>query len=382
MTTGFARVTESLLARLCDRYEFHHLAVNYNGDPHGLSWNLYPAITGGDICGVGRVAELYVAVKPEFVFIVSDPWVVADHLKAIYKVDPDARVIAYCPVDGAPLNPKWFAQAGKLERLVAYTEYGRGEIEKALPSGQEPVLEVVPHGVDVSQFYSLESGGYAAKVRLGLIKDGDPEPFIVLNANQNQPRKRIDLTIRGFAQFAQEVTGDVRLYLHMGGQSEIGWDIIRLSERFGVEDRLVLSGPPKKRHPELSVDMLNLIYNACDVGINTAGGEGWGLVSFEHAAVGRAQIVPRHTSCAEIWDGAAELLEVREVVTQPRTNHDFSFTSAHDVAKAIDTLYRDPARREEVARRCCAVSRNEEYSWDVIAVRWAQLFQEACCQTT
>jgi len=32
---------------------------------------------------------------------------------------------------------------------------------------------------------------------------------------------------------------------------------------------------------------LNIVYNACDIGINTSVREGWGLVSFEHGGYGR-----------------------------------------------------------------------------------------------
>jgi hypothetical protein len=53
---------------------------------------------------------------------------------------------------------------------------------------------------------------------------------------------------------------------------------------------------------------LNLLYNACDVGINTSMGEGWGLVSFEHGAAGAAQVFPDHTACTELWSGRAELI--------------------------------------------------------------------------
>ena len=59
---------------------------------------------------------------------------------------------------------------------------------------------------------------------------------------------------------------------------------------------------------DLSDADLNRLYNACDVGINTSMGEGWGLVSCEHGAAGAAQIVPDHTGCAELWRGRGELI--------------------------------------------------------------------------
>ena len=55
--------------------------------------------------------------------------------------------------------------------------------------------------------------------------------------------------------------------------------------------------------------MLNIIYNAADVGVNTCKGEGHGLVNHEHAACGVAQVVPNHTSLKEIFEGAGVLIE-------------------------------------------------------------------------
>ena len=65
--------------------------------------------------------------------------------------------------------------------------------------------------------------------------------------------------------------------------------------------------------PNVEVDMLNTIYNACDVGVNTCKGEGWGLVNFEHAACKVAQVVPNHTSCKEIFEGYGQLIDCNHV---------------------------------------------------------------------
>jgi D-inositol-3-phosphate glycosyltransferase len=62
-----------------------------------------------------------------------------------------------------------------------------------------------------------------------------------------------------------------------------------LVERFELKERVYLNplagGVVDDRQ-------LNLLRNACDVGINTSMGEGWGLAGFEHGATGAAQIVP------------------------------------------------------------------------------------------
>ena len=71
-------------------------------------------------------------------------------------------------------------------------------------------------------------------------------------------------------------------------EKDLGWHIKELLEtelrRRGVDptQRVALT-PNMNYHAAPPDEALNLIYNACDVGINTANGEGWGLVPFEHA---------------------------------------------------------------------------------------------------
>src|SRR5262249_15522899 len=144
-------------------------------------------------------------------------------------------------------------------------------------------IEVIPFGVDAETFYPMSSATDIAKSQLGVLPDTQiPGSFIVLNANRNQPRKRIDITLKAFSIFAKDKPDNVKLYLHMGVQ-DLGWHIVKVARRFGIEERIIVSdsGGPS---PSLGDEDLNSIYNACDVGINTASCEGWGLVAFEHAA--------------------------------------------------------------------------------------------------
>jgi len=120
-------------------------------------------------------------------------------------------------------------------------------------------------------------------------------------------------------------------------------------------------------------DALNLLYNACDVGINTAMGEGWGLVSLEHGAAGAAQIVPDHTACAELWRGRAELIPAARSYIPEFSPLEMGEVSAEGVAQALEALYRDPARRQELARAAVSVAQNPAHSWDVITRQFDDL---------
>jgi D-inositol-3-phosphate glycosyltransferase len=111
---------------------------------------------------------------------------------------------------------------------------------------------------------------------------------------------------------------------------------------------------------------VNLLYNACDVGINTSMGEGWGLVSCEHGAAGAAQIVPDHTACAELWRGHAQLIPLARSYIPEFSPLEMGEVSAQGVATALDALYSDPVRRQELARAAVASAQNPAYSWDEI----------------
>jgi glycosyltransferase involved in cell wall biosynthesis len=114
-------------------------------------------------------------------------------------------------------------------------------------------------------------------------------------------------------------------------------------------------------HPQVDDERLNLIYNACDVGVNTARAEGWGLVSFEHAATGAAQVVPGHGACLELWSDAGVLLPVANDDRGP---------GAEAVADALGRLYDDGSLLCEWSARAFSHATADRFSWTVIAKQW------------
>ena len=119
---------------------------------------------------------------------------------------------------------------------------------------------------------------------------------------------------------------------------------------------------------------LNLLYNACDVGLLTSMGEGWGLVSFEHGAAGAAQIVPDHSACTEIWSGRAEMVAPARRYIPEFSTLEMGEVSAEGTAQALNNLYCDPQRRQHLAQAAYEAAQNPDYSWDAIAERFDDLF--------
>ena len=387
--TGYSRVIRSIFSHLHSRLTINQLALRFDGDPHDYPWKLYPAHTGGDPYGFRRLPTLIARLRPDIVFILTDISYQTRYM-GVLKVTPgDFRVVIYSPIESGPVTCELMEKLAGVSRYVVYTRYARQEVEATLERLQKrgstfsrPILDIIPHGVDSTTFHPLAlrdaRDGKTRRMRARkLLFPGQPElhdAFIVLNANRNQPRKQIDLTMKGFACFAAGKPSNVKLYLHMGIEDR-GWNVIVLAHSLGIADRLILTSD-ENSHPELSLDRLNLLFNACDVGINTASGEGWGLVSFEHAATRAAQIVPRHTSQIELWQGAAEWAEPVMTLTNTGILNEAHIVSPESIASALERLYADADYREMMATKAYENSRKNIYRWEIIAEQWQGLFEE------
>lgn len=390
--TGLTRVMHSIMRRLADRHEIHYLGIGYSGEiirDRGLT--IYPTNPrGGDVFAAFQAARLIEEINPALVFILHDIWCFDHYLRILGPYRDRLKIACYIPLDGRISNENDAASLEQADRVVVYTQFARKEFEGAFDrlrarrgSGVFPAVDVIPHGVDRHRFHpfpDLRQASFASparteakrKVFAGL-QDLD-HSFVVLNASRFDKRKRVDLTVEGFAGFAADKPANVRLCLHhaIGGEPER--DQIRsLVERFGLAERVYLNplagGVVDDRE-------LNLLFNACDVGINTSMGEGWGLVSVEHGAAGAAQIVPAHSACAEIWSGRAEMIPPARSYIPEFSSLELGEVSVDGVAQALDNLYCNPQRRQQLAQAAFEAAQTPEYSWDAIAERFGDLFTE------
>lgn len=381
--TGFARIMHGILGPLTESWNVHLYAVNHHEDRLDGAWTIHGNPRTDDPSGVKRYHQLVRQLEPDVVFFMGDLWFCALYAPNPANTDPRPFHVAYCPVDGEFDKPDYLDALASFDRIVLYNEFGRDEILKACSLPTES-LRVVPHGIDLHDFHPLDADArpfvdrrHAKRVLFGG-DSGLEDSFLVLNANKNQPRKRLDLTLEGFARFARGKPSDVLLYLHTSACDGHA-DIRKMASFYGVSDRLVVTEGFEDGHPAVDSDRLNLIYNACDVGINTSTGEGWGLVSFEHAATGAPQIVPRHSACTELWEGAALLLPPRTFETHAAFAMRRGEVEPDDVAKALERLYSDREFRAAMGKAAFLRANRSDYSWNCIAEQWRAIFQEGLC---
>lgn len=386
--TGFARVIRSIFEPLRDDFELHQLATRYDGRPHDYPWKLYGAAKGESVYGYDQIVPLVEEIEPAIAFLLYDIPFQIPYAEELRKATPRPEVVIYSPVESGPIAPEMLRRLHGVSRYVLYTEYGRGEIAKSLervraqePHFRFPEPDVIPHGVDTRRFYPLgddrgEIPARRVEARRAMKLDDEEHlgAFIVLNANRNMPRKRIDITMQGFAQFAKDKPANVKLYLHMATEDS-GWNVLILAKRYGIYDRLIMTQADNSR-PQFSDEQLNLLYNACDVGITTTTGEGWGMVSFEHAATRAAQIIPRHTSLAGLWADAAEFIDPVMKLTYPGNLTDAHIVTPEGVAASLQRLYEDRDYRDSLAGAAYRNATRPELDWGSIAARWKRLFDE------
>ena len=378
--TGFARVTENVLARIKDRYDIYVLGCNWHGDPSPLQaeYQMFPASNAYQTApfGEARIREITEHVKPDVIFTINDCWIINNQWAQIRDLREQIgfKFVGYFPMD----SYGWYGCLNdtmeEWDAAICYTKFGA---EETLNAGVKKPIWVIPHGVTPGQFYPKDKAECRKQLNL------DPNDFIVFNGNRNQFRKRIDLTISAFAKFAVN-RPDAKLYLHMG-QKDQGWDIMPLfareMSRQGLDPngRIIMS-TPTNGGPNVPVDLLNTIYNCADVGINTCKGEGWGLVNFEHAACRVAQVVPDHTSCKEIFDGYGKL--IRNLHADVDTNFGRIMPCPDDnhLAQILGELYQDRAELDRVAQACYERVTDPCFNWDTVSSDFVEVFTEVLAQ--
>lgn len=372
--SGFSRVSHSIIENLPDNdYEVHHLAVNYRGDPFETKpWHkLYPASLGGDLIGLNRINDLIKFVKPDVIFMINDLWLLNEFLSIISPEDR-RKTVCYFPVDALNSNPEWVKYLPEVYRAVAYTNFGKNEVNKLLPDLR---IDIIPHGVDTEKFYPSFK-----KEAISVLNGLHEDDFIVLSVQRNQPRKRLDLTIKAFAEFAKNKPENVKLYIHAGIVDQ-GWNLIDLSRRYGIEERLVLTSTELSPITGVSDSRLNAIYNSSEIGLNTSQGEGWSLGNMEMAATGKPQIVPNSSACAEIYKDIGLLIPILDSYDYPQTLTTGQIINTHEAAKLLNILYYDKSLREKLGKASLEFTHRPEFSWQNISSKWNALFKEVMEQT-
>ena len=245
--TGFGRVTREVTTRLAKvpGIEVACLGWSYDGWPYDretFPMKIYPsrAPTHGQD-NFERVIEEF---KPKLVITLGEIWMI-DWLHA-HPARPQFKWIGYFPVDGGPLYPPWEPILNNADEIVSMSEFGRQVLASGLSSKR---IHLIHHGVDPGAFRPLEDRA-ALKGH-----ERFRGKFVVGCVARNQPRKNIPALVKAFARLCERID-NLHLYLHMD-PCDVGYDIVTLLRRYGLEGKADVSVPNFSLSQPLTDEQLN-----------------------------------------------------------------------------------------------------------------------------
>jgi glycosyltransferase involved in cell wall biosynthesis len=250
------------------------------------------------------------------------------------------------------------------DRVFAFTPYWKKCLKE---QGVTRPVDVLLHGFSPKQFFPVPRD--LARKQLQLPN----ELFLFLNMNRNQPRKRYDILLMAFAELIVKYpTKPLHLLCVCDKGEKGGWWLFEVFQRelkkrgVAIEqfaNRLILTS----RDMSFRDEEINLFYNAADVGITTADGEGWGLCQFEQMGVGVPQVVPDIGGFKEFCTSENSVL-VKPSVRYYMPNGycpvggEAEACDPHDVCLAMEEYILDSAKRE--AHGKAAKEKVLSYTWE------------------
>jgi len=250
--------------------------------------------TGAQLQGFGFqvLPEVIRQKDPDVIMIYNDMSVVARFLEEIRKsaIPRTFKIWVYIDqVYTTQLQMYLDILNRDADRVFAFTPFWKQCLKD---QGITRPIDILLHGFDSKKFFPVPRELVRKNMGLPL------ESFVFLSLNRNQPRKRYDILVTAFVELIGKYPTKPIFMLAICDKGEKGgWWVFELFQRelklrnLSVEQfggRLMLSSSDMNFKDE----DINMFYNACDVGISTADGEGFGLCNFEQMGVGVPQIVP------------------------------------------------------------------------------------------
>ena len=301
--TGYAKVSQGILTELAKEplelthfgiQKFHELSSSFRAYPPGIDVfdvvaNEKPLQQG---FGYNLLPDVIRKKKPQIVMIYNDMAVVAQYVEAIRKsgIPRNFKLWIYCDQVYTTQSQVFLDILNRdADRIFTFTQ---GWKKCLKDQGVTRPIDVLLHGYNPQQCFPVPKE--LARKQLSLPND----MFLFLNLNRNQPRKRYDILIMAFVELLVKYpTKPLFLLCICDKGDKGGWWLFELFSR-----ELKLRGVPIEPFSQRLIitaqnmsfkdEEINMFYNAADVGISTADGEGWGLCQFEQMGVGVPQVVP------------------------------------------------------------------------------------------
>lgn len=366
--TGFGRVALGIAGALAAAHPVQVLGL---GPPlPGEGWSGPPA----DPLDMGHSSALRAWVRatpPAVVVLVGVGSLAAWQAARLRQEGYAGHLVAYVPVEGAIYGNE-LAGLRACSEVVAYHAPGAAALAQVLGPGC-PVSWLY-HGSDAPAPEAPAAPAALAAARPALRRQLLPglaahaHHTWVLNANRHDLRKSPELTLRAFAEVVAAAPATT-LLLH-GAPQRPGLDLRRERDRLGLRGHVVFT---EDELPRPWTDaQLAALYQCCEIGVNSALGEGFGLIAFEHAQHGGAQVLPAHAGLRALWGEAPAWVPVAgEVVLDDVFTGQVPDPAA--LGATLLALVQQPAVAQAHAVACGARARAACFGWAAVGGHWQAL---------
>ncbi len=382
---GYSRIANILSNSLADKnHEIYYIGLS-NFSKSICNRYIHPNIIlidalleeknkgNNELYGVNVICDYIIKINPDIVFIYNDVIVVSRIFNNFIKYNIKKTFKLYVYLDLVYKYEKiniinhinTFADV-----IFVFSEcWKKNLIEMGI---NENKIDILYHGIDTQVFFPIDRN-IARK-----IFNFSEDDFIILNTNRNNYRKCIDKTIDAFIDFlkVKDCNKNIKLFLNMNydeGPEQSGYDLLNLIKvrciRNNLDYDIIVCNNIYIINNKMimSDEMLNNLYNACDIGINTCVGEGFGLCNLEHASLGKPQIISKVGGLSDIFSNDYSLLI--EPVTEIYVSNSLDFHGGYleicltnDFTDAMIKYYDNPLLLKKHGEMSMKIL-NEKYNW-------------------
>ena len=287
LTTGYAKISAQILNTLAQFHDVWHLAFQ-SDNADNINRKIDPSITvlPDKDFGASRLLGHVDRIEPDVVMVYND--VIVCHNYCRLLEDRKCRFIVYLDLTYEYQN--WVVEISDgCDLLLCFHEtWMKHVIDMGVPASKARYVDHPPPQISAAPL-DPRVFGFSS------------EDFVVLNLNRNSYRKFNDITLDGFIRFfkSRGCPPNIKLFLGCKFQFTGTYDIPKLITHFsklhGLTDKehdtLINKSIVRFKTDSVSDDVVHQLYQSCTVGLNTTGGEGYGLCNIEHQLYGKPQIV-------------------------------------------------------------------------------------------
>lgn len=348
--SGFSIVTHNICNELCTKCSLEVFGIRYDGMARNpYPYYIYPAHTFSDYYSFNFAKQLVNKEKPDVVVVFNDDNTVIKYVNKIY--DCGSIIIPMFPINLLPIDKNNILLFNNLNinNVITYTDFSKNKILEVNPNLK---VTSIYHGVHNNVFFPIKD----AKKYVGL--DGK---FVVGQVNTNTYRKRLDLFLIGFAEFAKDKS-DVVCLIH-SNNNDIAYDLVNIANDLNINDKVIFS------NESVSFEKMNLIYNIMDINVNTSIGEGFGLSLLEGAACGVPVLCPNHGNLKNIWIKGADFIDIERREYVAGTNFVGDVISVDNFVNKLNKFYNDRTYLKTKSEESLEQSKSEKFMWKNVAYK-------------